>query len=204
VSNVVDKLIGAIDRAVSGNPREYTMAETMAAIAADCEKDLVSAEDLKAMRDFQRQHEAFGQTVMDHTDTKARADWLKQNNDATAKMLAGTFDPERDLFSREDFEQDYRLRLEAARRAQRGITQQCLPIAEKAANNFAKAAEKIAAALQTDEQAQCKKFAVRFEPSTLVNRIRECSRTAVGFVAGCKANSYSNHSPRAVCPFLKI
>jgi hypothetical protein len=135
---------------------------------------------------------------------KARADWLKQNEEATAKKLGGTFDPERDIFTREDFEEDYRQRLESARQAQRQVTRDCLPIAERAANTFAKMAEKIAAEIEADEPALCKKFAVKFEPSPLVLRIRECARRAVGWIAGCKGNSYANLSPRAMCPFLEI
>ena len=165
---------------------------------------MTSADDRKEIQRAQKQWEEAAKIIASHGDDSARAAWVNQNATLAAKMIAGTFDPEKDNFTPEDFQEDFFQRRESGKTAQRQISQACLPIAEKAAANFAAFANKLAATIEEKDRADCERYAVKFEPSALLLRIRQCANIATSWVSAQKASPYSTASPRSLCPYLEL
>lgn len=188
----------------SAPPREHSILAAMVAIAASADKPLTSADDREEIQCAQKQWEQAAKIIAGHGDDSARAAWVKQNATMAARMVAGTFDPEKDNFTIEDFQEDFFQRRESGKAAQRQISQSCLPLAEKAAANFAAFANKTAAAIEENDRAGYERYGVKYEPSALLLRIRQCANIATSWISAQKASPYSTASPRSLCPYLEL
>jgi hypothetical protein len=203
MANTFEKIIDAASRAITGKARPTNPHQAaMAAIAQDCGKNFIAPDELVFLRGQQKIHEAGAKVLLAHDDVTATAAWREQAITLEDQIRTGAGIDE--ALSRQQFIEQFEQKREAAKEVMRKASQACLPIAETAAGRFAAAAKKNADEIEAGERERCEKYAVPFEPSPVVVRIRQCSDLAVNWVKQAKASGYTNSSPRALLPYCEI
>jgi len=200
MSNLAEKLIGAIDRAISGEPREYALRDTMAAVGREI-GPVLSAGELAEARDCQRDWQRCLDAVAAHYDTEAKKAWLAHGATVTTRMIGGEFPAHEHCWTREQWESDFAARRDHAKAGMHEASARSLPILKKAGERFAKATRKLSADLEAVERTAAAKFCVAYGPSTTVLRLRQC----VEYATHIPSDSPTlRTAPKDMAPFLGI
>ena len=178
----------------------------MAAVAEASGEKFVSGDDLDV---FRRQQKVWdlAQAVIDaHGDVGARREFNAQPKTMADEMERGTFDGKADMWTYQDYLEDFEQKREGGKEMQRRACQPCLPISERASAKYCAAAKRLADKLEAAERENHESFAsdLTFVPSVAVGRIRQSADVVASWTASRASTKSCAGSPRNLIPFLNF
>ena len=192
---ISDKVLNVLDKALAP-PAPPTFDQLARTIASKADKPLATKSELADLARLQKEHDTASQASLKYVPINAKQAWLDHEKTLVQSIRTGTTD-EKDGWSRQDFEDDFRRKQIAAKQAACDVAAEAAPIARIIAARFSTLAGNFADAIETREKADAEKFGLIYSPSPTVCTLRDCATTAMQRCGG-------NAAPKTMLPYISI
>ena len=169
-------------------------------VADEAGAKLVSKEDLAELKRLQSEWGKASRTAAGCGIDSAFNAYLDHQTKLALSVRAGKLH-DNQARSREDFEEDYLRRGDAAKQVMRELTAEAVPLCRKVAEAFAKAAQDVIGRVEKMEADQFNKYGLSYQPSALVLALRRLPDMARARIPN---GGYATVSPEQMLPFLVI
>jgi hypothetical protein len=202
-AGILDKIVRAIDRAISADPTrtEWALTTFMILESAGGHRLIIGKDGLATLKDLQNQHDTVIKFINNHNPDASRKAYEESQKTLAAAIHAGTA---HDMTgkSRADFEQDYLHQQNAAKLDLTRIYKQALPICSVVSDRFVALASKKTDDMENADRDRHDYYGVTYDgPSNLIKAFRRAIKIAQSRTVEA---GYGNYSPRQMCPYLPL
>jgi hypothetical protein len=201
--NILTRIVRAIDRAMSAEPKRTGPALTFAMIldSAGGQDHYVSPSALAQFRAWQKLHDLNLDILLNTSPQTAKAAWMKHQEFLQSAIHAETVS-EQTGHSYEDFEKSHEQKIAAAKENMQKIYRDMWPLCSTVAARCIEVAEAQVKKLEASERARHEWYGVPFSaPSAIVTTFRDAiamARVRSQFMENGQA------SPRLILPYLNF
>ena len=200
-ANLLQKIVRAIDRALTAEPKREGWALTAYMILQSIggQRQLVNNSILADLAKWQQQHEKLIKFINEHTLDDARAAWEAHQIELAKSIHSETIGEETG-FALSDFENDFQIKADAAKADLRRVYEEAYPLCAYLGTEFVKLAEKRINDLEQADKFKHDYFGIPYAgPNNILIYFRKAVATAK---ARTIKQPQGNTSPRELVPYL--
>jgi hypothetical protein len=201
-SSILTRIARAIDRALASEPKRTGWELTAFMILDACGGQglITSPSGLEKLRAWQQQHDRATSILNSHTHEAAYEAWQKHSATLGPAIQSETLH-EQDGWSREDWEQDYQQKINAASADLQRICKESVTRCQAISERFVAAATRFTDRRQDSERNSHDHFGIPYTPSAIVLSFRKAIQVAE---KRTEYSPYGNWSPRQMLPYINF